>query len=444
MKKKKAAIILGGGISGLSLAFYLRKKGYTKEICILEKSTRVGGWLESQTEQGFFFEKGPRTFRVSRSESLLALIHDLHLEKELLFSSEGASSKYLFYNQKLQKVPSNPFSFLTSKLTRPLLFSLFREWKIPKNIEDESIHAFISRRFTPEVADSLFDAITTGIYGSDSKTLSISSCFPILKEWEREYGSITKGLFLHKKKKSVYPYKPSHLFTLKSGVGSLVTALEKEIKAEMITGQEGKHLTYKDGRFLVETESASYEAEDLFSAVPAPALAKMLHKDHKELSYLLGSIPYTNLSCVHFGYRKKVLPVTGFGYLVPSKEKEDILGAIFDSEVFSQQSSSEKQTRLTLMLPDRGLPDEKLYQLSVASLHKHLAISDSPDYTSLTQCIGAIPKYLVGHQKKISDIQKIRTKELPKLQILGNYLSGASVNDSIAVARKVAEQGLLR
>ena len=443
MKKKKAAIILGGGISGLSLAFYLRKNGYTKEICILEKSVRAGGWLESQMEQGFFFEKGPRTFRVSRSESLLTLIHDLHLERELLFSSEGVSSKYLFYNQKLQKVPSNPFSFLTSKLTRPLLFSLFREWKTPKNLDDESIHAFISRRFAPEVADSLFDAITTGIYGSDSKTLSISSCFPMLKKWEREYGSITKGLFLHKKKKSVYPYKPSHLFTLKSGVSSLINSLEKEAKADIITRQEGKRLAYKDGRFLVETEDAFYEAEDLFSAVPAPALAKMLYKDHKELSLLLEGIPYTDLSCVHFGYRKKVLPVSGFGYLVPSKEKEDILGVVFDSEVFSQQSSSKMETRLTLMLSDKGLPSEKLYQLCAASLHKHLGISEFPDYTSLTECIGAIPKYLVGHQEKINDIQKIFVKEIPKLNILGNYLSGASVNDSIALARKAAERALL-
>lgn len=435
---EKEAIILGGGIAGLSLAWYLRQKGYAKKICILEKSSRLGGMIHSEEREGFFFEKGPRTFRVSRSLALLDLIQDMGIESKLLFASDAP--KYIYQKGKLSSVPANPASFLTSPLTRPLLSCLHKEWRVPPYPHDESIHSFITRRLHPKLADTLFDAITLGVYAGDSKLLSVASCFPLLKKWEREYGSLTKGMFLHKKEKRTSSYAPSQLFTLEGGMVSLIQELERKIESEVALKEEIHSVSYEKKEYVIRTEKNVYETKNLFSALPSYALAKALPKTGN-LSGLLASIPYKDLSCVHIGYRKKVLPLSGFGYLVPMQEKQNILGAVFDSEIFPSQNQ-QSETRITLMCSQADLPEELLYRQALDALLQHLQVDEVPDFFSVTRHKNALPQYLVGHEEKLGKIRESAQEEMPGLTILGNYLSCISVNDCIAHAKNTAQNFL--
>ena len=87
-------VILGGGISALSAAWYLQNQNPSAEITLLEKENRLGGWIETGP---FQFEKGPRTFLVARSRALLHLIEEVGLKDDLLFSHPSTSRRFLWH-----------------------------------------------------------------------------------------------------------------------------------------------------------------------------------------------------------------------------------------------------------------------------------------------------------------------------------------------------------
>lgn len=193
MGKKKQAIILGAGISGLALGYYL-SKNKELEVVVLEKEERPGGWLHTDTSSGFHFETGPRTFKASRSAALLELIDELDMRGEVIYSAKESQKRYLWRDKKLRKAPD----FF---LLKELFFSLLKEWRVPKGPSDESIWAFAERRFGKKIAQFFFDPFTTGIYAGDSRNLSVRSCFPGIKNGKKSMARSQKGFFQRRKKR---------------------------------------------------------------------------------------------------------------------------------------------------------------------------------------------------------------------------------------------------
>ena len=195
----KKIIILGGGISGLSLLWSLKKKhGKQADVILLEKTSRVGGWIRTVKKEGFLFEKGPRSCRTQgHGRATLRLIEELGLQKQVIQADASAHHRYLYFQQHLQKIPSSFLSFLFSPLTRKIIPHLLKEWLVPKaREEDETVHDFFSRRISREAAETFVNSLTLGIYACDSRKLSIKSCFPSIYAWEQQYGSLLKGALL--------------------------------------------------------------------------------------------------------------------------------------------------------------------------------------------------------------------------------------------------------
>jgi oxygen-dependent protoporphyrinogen oxidase len=418
--KKTRIIILGAGISGLTLAHYLPP---SCEVVILEKEDRAGGVLQTEQSAGFFFEKGPRTFQASRSGALLSLIQELGLEEELLFSKPGASKRYLWTEGKLHALPG----FLTAPWRMGLLCALLKEWRVPPCAEEESVWDFACRRFNPTVAEMLFDPMVLGVFAGDCKALSMSACFPGIKAWEQKHGSLTKA-FLSKRKKSA-----RGLFSLIGGVETLTDALVAGQKAEILFNQEVQALRFDRNQVEVVTSNRTYAADLVFSALPPDVLGKLFQPIDEVVSQALLSIEMQKIAAVNVGYRKNVLPVRGFGYLVPTREKEAVLGVVFDSEIFPQQNNFSSETRLTVMT--RGE-----VSIAIETLQRHLGISEPPDVIHATRAV--IPQYTLGHQKKIAALEERQELLFPRCRLLGNYLSGVSVNDCIARAKLESEEGM--
>jgi oxygen-dependent protoporphyrinogen oxidase len=346
-------LILGGGITGLSAAWFVHQKYPHAEITLLEKGDRLGGWIRSSREGDFFFEKGPRTFAYSRSPHLLALLRDLKLH--LLHSKP--QTRYLWHRGRLRS--------LGSFLPR-LIPALIRELFIPPaTVADESIYDFASRRFGPYIAQTLFDPLTLGIYGGDIRKLSIRCCFPSLYRAEREKGSVIRGLFTAPKTKG-----PRGLFTLKDGMETLIHELHKRIPMDVIFNcpvtATSPHAVTAGGK--------NWEADHVLSALPLP-------------------YPARSLWVVNLAFAVPVLPKQGYGYLVPTQENEVLLGTIFDSSIFPEQNSRPQETRITSMVrPEEPHPVE-------AALHaarRHLGIASVPLYASAHLAENAIPQFEVG------------------------------------------------
>lgn len=444
---KKRVFILGGGISGLSLRYYLGSKHPDWEIILFEKQHRLGGMIETTQKEDFFFEKGPRTFKASKSHDLLNLIVELGMEGNILVSKKSVGRRFIWRNKRLYSVPSKLFSFLSSPLTRPLLRALIREWKESVKEGDETIDCFARRRFGNEVAEIFFDPLTLGIYAGDIRNLSIVSCFPFLKRLEKEHGSITKGLF--KERRSTFSYPKgicaSSLFTLREGMESLILQLKDRGVGKIHLGSPIESVSFSNGKVALKSGGMCWEGDHLFCALSSKGAEELMGGWSASIKSFYECLGRVNLSAIHLGYRRSLLSQKGFGYLIPSSEGEKILGVIFDSAVFPDQNRHEMETRLTVMMGGAFHPSlqemksEERLEEALVGIRNHLGICARPCYFDVFDYFDAIPQFTVGHEKRVSQLRAHLSERYPQVRVVGNYLDGVSISDCIGGAKSMAK-----
>lgn len=407
LEEKMRTVILGGGISGLSAAWFYHKKFPEHKIILLEKQKRLGGWIETKVEEGFSFERGPRTLPYSRSPKILELIQELGLSSHIVSSLASANKRFLWKGKKF----CSPLSFWPS-----LLYGVLREafWVAPLKIEDESIDSFARRRFGPKIASTFFDPMTLGIYAGDAKKLSIRSCFPPFWLAEQKGSSVVRSLLKKKRGRG-------GLFTLQGGLSSLIEKMSEILPIEIVTDCEVGEI----GSNHVATSRGVFLADRMISALPAYEVSRLTQIDL--------SIPYRSIWVVHLGFSSRVLSKKGFGYLVPTEEGENLLGMVWDSEIFG----SEKTTRLTAMIREKSLDP---IQEALDALGLHLNILQKPDYVSSHLAKSAIPQFEVGHDAKMAHFEKEAAKKFPHLFLAGNYLAGASLESCVARSQSIIDR----
>lgn len=457
---KKHFVILGAGISGLSLAWYLKQKwGESASITLIEKSTRVGGWIKTLYKEGFLFEQGPHSCRINADDTTtLELIEALGLENEVITASPQSKIKYLWSQGKLQKMPSTAIGAFLHPLTRKALIPCIQEFFRTKgNCEDESVYDFISRRFSPSFAEQFIDPLVSGIYAGNMRQLSVKSCFPSLYNGEKNQGSVIRGM-LKKKNTSQKLGSPfiskmlkESLFSFKKGMETLPLTLFEKLKTDILLSTEVTSFKFNpEGIQLTLNNGQTLQADHCFSTLPTHALIPLLAPYSPNLEKSLSEIPHASVTLVNLGYNEQVFKNKGFGYLVPAQEKEDILGVIWDSAVFPQQQASETHTRLTVMiggsrmshLNDKDKESHTLIALNAVA--KHLKIKALPN-TMLVNCAReAIPQYPVGHQEHIASIHSSIAALSPHLSLSGTAFHGVALNDCISTAKRLAGKDMMQ
>lgn len=447
----KKIVIIGAGISGLSLAWHLQKRFQDQvEITLLEKSERAGGYLDSKTVNGHFFEVGPRYFKASKSSELFELIEDMGMSDEIIPSNKKSIRRYVYMNKTFHPIPTNPVSFLTSPLTKGLLFTFMKEYfKASKKVEDESIESFLKRRFgRSEKIQTLFNVFIQGIYAGDIQKLSMRSCFPRIFEWEQKYGSVMKGVFAlmrGKEKKLNRQLSYIGLFRLKNGTKSLVDQLQSKINADLIFNEPVHQLQLKKNQVQIKTSSGKILADHVFICTPVKQASGLLAFLKSPELRFLSEIPRITLNAINLGFEKPLLEKNGFGYLIPSFEKEKALGCIWESNVYPQKNHRPDITRLTVMLggafhPDVGeLSESKRVELARDTLKRHMNITEVPSAVCIGGAIDEMPLYHVGHAKKIKAVNEALLKECPQISLGGNYLTANSVNGCIERSKYLAQ-----
>jgi oxygen-dependent protoporphyrinogen oxidase len=375
-------VIAGGGISGLSAAWFARKRYPEAEIVVLEKTQELGGWMKTQREQGFFFETGPRTFSWDRTPVLRELIQAVGLEKEIILSSKAASFRYLWSRGQLRSLRSVMLRSLPA-----LCMGALR--KAP--IHDVSIYEFASKKFGTKVAEELFDPVTLGIYAGDIRKLSMQACFP--------HFGLPGG----------------RLFSLKRGLDQLTTTLARSCT---IVRDCEVECFCPEG---LVAQGRIWEADKVISALP-------VHQVWPEM-------PTVSLWRVFLVYGEPVLSKRGFGYLVPTKNQESILGMVWDSEIFPQQNLA-LETRMTAMVRD-GVSDP--VEVALTAAREHLGIVKKPLFLKALRAESAIPQFEVGYSERLQTWKQKMQQRFPKVAFAGNYLQGASVEACIRSAKVAVE-----
>lgn len=442
-KNQYPVIILGAGISGLAAAWYLYKKYPDQKILILEKEERAGGWIKTEKMGDFLFECGPRGCQPKDSGlCTLELIQDLGLSDKLITADSAAKKRFLYVDGKFIATPTHPIQAFFKPLFRHALYQFWQERKVnPSNLEDESIADFISRRLSKKVLSDLISPLVSGIYAGDTNELSIRSCFPKLFAAEKKYGSLWAAFFAKKNagSKKSYPIK-TPLFSLEQGMESLIHALiEKNTALSLHLNEEVISVEQSTEGVTITTNKRKYTTQTILSAIPASQMGAVLKTESLQIVDTLKQIPAISIAVVNLAYDREVLPIRGFGYLCPPRCREPILGVVFDSHIFPTQGDPNK-TRLTVMLPvqpGKKANPNRILQTAKNTLEKHLSISLEPLYERVFIANNAIPQYIVGHSKKLEELDSFFSSKERIVYLLGSSYFGVSVNDCIKNARAV-------
>jgi oxygen-dependent protoporphyrinogen oxidase len=460
----KQVCIIGAGISGLATAYYLRRGEAENRrqlhVSLFESDSRPGGRIWTVRGDGFQVEVGASGFLDSKPAAL-ELCRAIGLGSELAPAREAARTRYIFWPDRLQPLPTGPWQFLRSgllSLTGKL--RLLGERFVPRRIDDsdESVYDFAARRIGHEAAQVLVDAMVTGIQAGDPTLLSVRASFPRMVELERQYGGLLRALPRVRRARlaaaraaGVEP-PPSgggpggRLYSLRGGMGQLIERLT-ELTGGTLTCNASVTAVRPtgDGRWQIGIDGRPpLSCDAVVLACPSFVQARLLGELDAPLASELAQIRYNSVVVVALGYRRSDLPrpLDGFGYLSPQRSRRDVLGVLWTSSIYEHRAPADS-VLLQAMCGGWNRPeivtwdDATIRQAVAADLRQTMDITASPTFSRVIRWPQAIPQYHVGHLDRLSRIEAAATR-YPGLFQTGNSFRGIAVNDCIEQADRCA------
>lgn len=436
--------IIGAGISGLTAGHFLKQQG--RDICILEKSGRIGGAIRSERRDGFLIEFGPNSIL-----DTTPLLHDmfsrLNINNDLEYANDTSKNRYIVRHGRLNPLPASPLAFLRSRLfsTSAKLRLLKEPFIAPADPDvDESLADFVQRRLGREFLDYAINPFVAGVYAGKPEALSVRSALTKLHQMEQEYGSLIKGAILgaRKRRKSTETSKSkARLFSFRDGLQTLVDALGRDLDGNIFTGREIRAIRRREATFEIEgdTDGRAFQlaADALLITVPAHVYPDLPLDFQTSLVAPLQQIYYPPVTMVYFGFKSRPsgVPLDGFGFLVPEKENRQILGTVWSSTIFSNRTPDQGVALTTFVGGSRQpenalLPEDQLIELVRRDIEDLMGIRTSPDLIAVKSWKKAIPQYHIGHREIIAQIEQFEQAH-PGVFISGNFRGGISVADCV-------------
>ncbi|MDY7104161.1 MAG: protoporphyrinogen oxidase [Actinomycetota bacterium] len=457
-------VIVGGGISGLTVLHLVRARRPDWRVELVEGEGRLGGTVGTDVVDGHRFDHGPNGF-LDREPLTLALCHELGLDDDLERADERAGNRYILREGHLRPVPTSPGAFLGSQILsrRGKLRLLAEPFRPTGGPGDESVRAFAARRIGPEAADHLVQPMVSGIYGGLADRLSLPACFPTMRAMEADHGSLTRAMVSRRRAARRDrrngrggpavggPAGPSgRLTTFRGGTHRLIDRLEERHGAHIRTSLPISVVTRRDGNGDgYEVHSASGEvlaAHRVVVATPAHAAATMLEPLSPALAGPLAQIPYAPIAVVGLGIRRADIDhdLDGFGFLVPPLEERAILGVIWTTSIFADRAP-DGYVQLRVMLGGDGnrevveRSDDELVGAACRELGDVLGLRGEPALTNVHRWRAGIPQFVLGHRERIAAIDAALA-EHPGLHLAGNAYDGVGLNDCVARAHHVLDE----
>jgi oxygen-dependent protoporphyrinogen oxidase len=455
-------LVLGAGISGLSVAYRLQQARSDIDITVLETRARPGGTIWTERNQGFQVEIGPNGF-LDTKPTTVDLCRDLGLSPRLIAASSGASrNRCLFVDGRLKPLPGGLLAFLRTDLLtwRGKLAFLSERFRRPRlDGADESVDAFAARRAGREVADVFADALVTGIHAGDPRLLSAGAAFPRLVALEREHGSVMRGLGQAARQRRAQakargePYqRPGRIWSFPDGLRLLVESLAGQLRRPPVYGVQVRRITPAAGtagdrpRWTASAGSDQWSADAIVLACPAYQQAALVADLDAELADRMAGIAYNRVAVVALGFRRTDIPgsLDGFGYISPQRDRRDLLGVQWCSSIFPGRAP-EGAVLLRAMCGGWhradvvGWDDDRLLRAVRAEIRLAMGIQAEPIFHQIVRWDRAIPQYQLGHLQRVAWIEE-RAAQHPGLFLTGNAYHGVAMNDCTEQGELVAAQ----
>lgn len=451
MSNPATAVVLGGGIWGLTCARALLRGGYPGQVLVLDESTRAGGKIRTLGTQGYSVETAANGF-LNSNPATMELCKELGLGDRLVAASgTAARNRFIFLRGRLHRLPAGIWGALGTGVVSwwakwRVATERFRRPSIPSG--DESIADFGRRRFGRELTETLLDAFVTGIWGGDPETLSVRSCFPRWHEWETRYGSLTGGMVARRRERGDKP----GMWSLKGGLGELMAALARDCGDSVRLNSKVLgicHTPHKGKPWELRLETGPILADHVVLATPPDIQAGFLRPLDPVLAGELAAIRSNSIAVVAMGFPKGDVTkhLDGFGYLSPQRERRPVLGVQWCSDIFPGMRAPEGKALWRALVGDPGntgvlgASDADLVRLVLEEMALVTGLKARPEMVEIIRWPKAIPQYELGHGKRVETIVRL-AGHWPGLHLGGSGLNGVSLNDCVEQARLLARSVL--
>lgn len=455
--------IVGGGISGLSTAYYLAKAGIASTL--FEPSPRLGGVIATEYQEGCVMELGPDSF-ISQKPAAAQLIRELGLGGELLGSNDHQRVTYIWKNGRMVALPDGLMMMVPTRIW-PMAVSPLLSWptKITMGLEylrsapreplpDRSVAEFIRDHYGQETVDYLAEPLLSGVYGGDPEKLSVASVLTRFAELEAKYGSLTRGVLAERAKANGAgngraggdSAAPASLFlTLKGGLGGLIEKLEQAIAGTTVVRRAKVEALERiaDG-YRLKADGGWMEARHVVFACPAWAVLPLVERVYPALVDPLRAVEYSSSLTLCLAYDRDRFDgrLEGFGFLVPRREATKMLACTMVGTKFSHRVP-DHLVLLRCFFGGAGNesvleePDESLIAAARAELRRMIGLTAEPRFHRIARWPRSMAQYTVGHGARMKQLEEVLL-QAPGLHLAGNAYTGIGVPDCIRMGKEAA------
>lgn len=457
--------IIGGGISGLSSAFYLQKEaresGKKVNIILLEQGDRLGGKINTLIKEGFVIEKGPDSF-LSRKRAIIDLAEEVGFADEIVSINPQAAKTYIVSEGRLHTIPKGLVLGIPTDIIAFLQSSLVSangKWEALKDIfmpaspklEDESLGLFLERRIGRELVAKIAEPLLAGIYAGDLRKLSLQATFPYFSDYEQQFGSLILGSRQSRRMQAEANkgQLPPTFMTFKRGLSSLVSAVINQLNdVDIRLNSAVEKLEKKDSGYTLSMQDGT-QLDVTSVIVTTPAFhAKKLLSPYVDIQ-ALEQIRYVSVANVVLAFNKDELGIDfdGSGFLVPHAENMHITACTWTSKKWLHTAPDDKVLMRCYVGHSEDqqsilLDDSALVEAVKKDIRKLLPIKAEPIFTEVTRLNQSMPQYPVGHVHATKQLKQQMEQHLSGVFITGAAFDGVGLPDCIRQGKAIANEAL--
>jgi protoporphyrinogen/coproporphyrinogen III oxidase len=454
----KKVVIIGGGITGLTAAYYLKqeqnKNNLPIDILLIEASPKLGGKIQTVRKNGFVIERGPDSF-LERKRSAYRLAENLGIQSQIVNNTAGKA--YVLVNNQLHGMPEGSNMGIPTQI-KPFIFSgLFSpvgklraslDFVLPKTHVDGdiSLGKFFRRRLGNEVVENLIEPLLSGIYSGDIDEMSLMATFPQFFQIEQKHQSIVLGMKKEMPvKKSKGPRK-GIFQTVRTGLETIVERIEEELdQDEVLKGVQVVKVDKLSNKYEITLSDGSFiEADSIIATVSHRFIPEIFK--NKSVFEPLRKVPSTSVANVALAFPESAIKkdIDGTGFVVSRNSDYNITACTWTHKKWPHACPKGKiLLRCYVGRPDQkeivDKTDEELVKIVLEDLSKTMDITEEPEFYVVSRWKEAMPQYTVNHRERTSNMEKYLQEEMPGVSIIGCSFYGSGLPDCIDQGEKAVK-----
>ena len=462
---RKKIVVVGGGITGLSAAFYMQKEakenGLPVDVILIEAANQLGGKIQTVRKNGFVIERGPDSFLI-RKKSMRTLAEEVGVFGELVKNATGQA--YIYLKGALHPIPGGSIMGIPTEIepfVKTDLFSLAGKIRaagdlvLPRKASegDQSLGGVFRRRLGNEVVENLIEPLLSGVYAGNIDQMSLEATFPQFAVVEKNYRSLILGM------KKTSPKKPSAtnakkegaFYTFRNGLETIVDAIETHLdKSTIMKGVRVVAIQKQDGKNRLILNNGEVIDADAVILTTGHAVASQLFAEHQLLQDI-GQIPTTSVATVALAFPKDAIvqEQDGTGFLVARNSGYSITACTWTHRKWPTSTPDGKVLiRAFVGRPGEeaivNLPDAEIEKVVLEDLGKLIHIQGKPDFSVITRWKEDRPQYRVGHKARITQARTELKANFPMVKLAGASYDGVGLPDCVdqgkAAVKEVLEE----